>query len=109
MLKLNAAAVEKIVEDVVFARLGLLRLSYYDGSRPDPDTGLWKVRPDVTQGQRDVSVIHLDSFFRGTHLLPIFDGDHFLPRGFHHSYTLDSFHTYFVNKCIDNLAHEMLF
>ena len=79
------------------------------GSHPDPDTGLWKVRPDVTQGQRDVSVIHLDSFFRGTHLLPIFDGDHFLPHGFHHSYTLDSFHTYFVNKCIDNLAHEMLF
>ena len=79
------------------------------GSCPDPNTGLWKVRPKVTQGQWDVSVIHLDSFFRGTHLLPIFDGDHFLPHGFHHSYTLDSFHTYFVNKCIDNLAHEMLF
>ena len=79
------------------------------GNHPDPDTGLWQVRPDVTQGWWDVLVIHLNSFFRGTHLLPIFDGNWFLPCGFHHPYTLDSFCTYFVNKYIDHLAHKMLF
>lgn len=79
------------------------------GNRPDPDTGLWRVKPDVTGGKRDVSVIHLDSFFRGTLLLPIFDRDRFLPRHFHHGYTLDSFHSYYVNKYSDHLAHEMLF
>ena len=67
------------------------------------------MKPDITQGQQDVLVIHLDSFFRGTHLLPIFDGDQFLHHSFHHSYTLDSFHSHVVNKYIDHLAREMLF
>ena len=79
------------------------------GNRLDPDTGLWQVKPDVTGAKWDVSVIHLDLFFRGTHLLPIFNGDQFLPHGFHHGYTLDCFHSYFVNKYSDHIAHEMLF
>ena len=79
------------------------------GSHPNPDTGLWKVRPDVTRGTRDVSVIHLDSFYRGAHLLPVFCSGKPLPHGFHHSFTLDSFHSYFVNKYIDHLAHEMVY
>ena len=44
----------------------------------------------------------------GTHLLPIF-GDRSVPHNFHYSYTLDAFHSYFVNKYIDHASHEMVF
>lgn len=78
------------------------------GNRPDPDTGLWKVKPDMTHGERDMSVLHLDTFLRGAHLLPVF-GSRPIPHNFHYSYTLDSFQSYFVNKYIDHASHEMVF
>ena len=55
----------------------------------------------VMWGHQDLLVIHLNSFFRGTHLLPIFNGDWFLPCGFHQSYTLGCFtHVLSTNKLI---------
>lgn len=48
------------------------------GNRPDPDTGLWKVKPDMTHGEHDMSMLHLDTFLCGAHLLPVF-GDCPLP------------------------------
>lgn len=78
------------------------------GRSPDPDTGMWKVKAEVTGGQRDILVLHLDTFLRGAHLLPSF-GTTALPHDLNNTYTLDLFNTYFVNKYIDHLAHEMVF
>lgn len=78
------------------------------GRSPDPDTGMWKVKPEYSTNGRDISVLHLDTFLRAAHLLPVF-GTAPLPLDFHFSYTLDSFHAYFVNKYIDHLAREMAF
>lgn len=61
------------------------------GARPDPETGMWKVKPDTYRnGQRIVSVLHLDTFLRGAHILPVFGRD-YLPSDFHFSYSLDVF------------------
>lgn len=79
------------------------------GNCPDADMGLWRVEREMTGGDRDMSVLHLDTFLRGAHLLPCFDGHRPLPHNFHWSYTLDAFHTYFVNKYIDHTSHEMVF
>ena len=46
---------------------------YSTSDEPDPDTGLWVVKPESThQGVRNMSVIHVDSIVRGAHLLPRF-------------------------------------
>ncbi len=64
------------------------------GCSPDPKTGLWIVRPDsrgaTTRRTPILSVIHVDTLLRGTHLLPVF-GSHPLPHKFHHSHSLDCF------------------
>ena len=77
-------------------------------NHPDSDTGLWKVKLDMTHGEHNMSMLHLDMFLCGAHLLPVF-GDHPLPQNFHNSFTLDLFHTYFVNNFIDHASHEMVF
>jgi len=78
------------------------------GCSPDPDTGMWKVKPEYTGNSRDMSVLHLDTFLRGAHLLPVF-GTTRIPVGFHYSASLDVFKSYYVNKYIDHLAHEMAY
>ena len=80
------------------------------GRSPDHETGMWKVqvRPDIRQDQRLRSVIHLDSFLRGAHLLPIF-GHNFLPVNFDHTYSLDAFAGYYVNHFADHHSHEIIF
>lgn len=74
----------------------------------DDVMGLWVVRPDFTEGKRDKSVLHLDSFLRGAHLIPRY-GTQKLPLDFHFSYSLDAFRTYYVNKYIDHHANEIIF
>jgi hypothetical protein len=66
------------------------------------------VRPDSTCGIRDRSVLHLDSFLRGAHLIPVY-GDEALPVDFHYSYSLDAFQAFYVNKFIDHHANEIAF
>lgn len=78
------------------------------GRTPDADTGLWEVRPEFTGTRRDVSVLHLDTFLRGAHLLPSFDQKP-IPWGFHFSFTLDLFRSFYVNKYIDHHTHETIF
>ena len=73
----------------------------------DSETGMWKVRPDIRQGQRLCSVIHLDSILRGAHLLPIF-GPNFLPINFDYTYSLDAFAGYYVNHFADHHSHEIV-
>ncbi|KAH9996959.1 hypothetical protein BJV74DRAFT_877360 [Russula compacta] len=78
------------------------------GNIPDDDTGMWVVQPEFEgNGCRSLSVVHLDSIARGAHLLPIY-GSSFLPEDFDFSDSLDAFHAYFVNNCIDHHSHEFL-
>ncbi|KAI9438995.1 hypothetical protein H4582DRAFT_2111280 [Lactarius indigo] len=74
----------------------------------DPLTGLWVVRPDITHGRRDRTVVHLDSFLRAAHLIPVF-GKEAMPLDLHYTYSLDSFRAYYVNKYIDHHANEIAF
>ncbi|KAJ7708409.1 hypothetical protein B0H16DRAFT_1345075 [Mycena metata] len=81
------------------------------GRGPDQDTGMWMVRPDLRHTRaRDpvMSVVHLDSVLRGAHLIPVF-GSRYLPRGFRHTWSLDAFEAFFVNKYIDAHANEIAF
>lgn len=74
----------------------------------DPVTGLWVVTPDITRGKRDRTVLHVDSFVRGAHLIPVY-GSQKLPLDFHYSYSLDVFEAYYINKYIDHHTNEMVF
>jgi hypothetical protein len=74
----------------------------------DDSTGMWIVRPDRTQGRRDKSVLHLDTFLRAAHLIPVY-GPQKIPLDFHYSYSLDAFEGYYVNKYIDHHAFEVTF
>ncbi|KAF9487693.1 hypothetical protein BDN71DRAFT_1485273 [Pleurotus eryngii] len=79
------------------------------GQQPDPETGLWVVKPDLRGRNEDAfcTVVHLDGLLRAAHLVPVF-GRRFLPLGFKHQYLLDSFHAFFVNKYIDYHVFELL-
>jgi hypothetical protein len=78
------------------------------GRSRDSMTGMWKVHPDIRQGRRWCSVIHLDSILRGAHILPIF-GEKFLPINFDFSDSLDAFAGYYVNHFADHHSHEIIF
>jgi hypothetical protein len=54
-----------------------------------------------------LSVIHLDSVARAAHLLPVYSSS-FVPEDFDFSDSLDVFHTYFVNNCVDHHSHKFL-
>lgn len=70
---------------------------------------MWKVKLERDRcGRRMVTVLHLDSFLRGAHLIPVY-GDDFIPIGFQFSNSLDAFATFFVNKYADHHAHEIAF
>ncbi|KAF5328289.1 hypothetical protein D9758_018165 [Tetrapyrgos nigripes] len=80
------------------------------GSRPDPNTGMWVVKPD-NRGRLEepfISVLHIDTFVRCCHLLPKY-GDNPVPDTFHFSYSLDAFTAFYVNKYIDHHANEIAF
>ncbi|KAF9501414.1 hypothetical protein BDN71DRAFT_1380166 [Pleurotus eryngii] len=79
------------------------------GQQPDPEMGLWVVKPDLHGCNEDAfcTVVHLDCLLCAAHLVPVF-GHRFLPSGFKHQYSLDSFHAFFVNKYIDYHTFELL-
>lgn len=78
------------------------------GDSPDEETGMWMVNPDFRGGRRALAVIHLDTVLRGAHLIGA-AGSNFLPTDatFDFSKSLDSFHTFYVNKYVDYHAHEV--
>lgn len=81
------------------------------GRGPDPDTGLWMVEPAVRRTRkRDhvMSVVHLDSIMRGAHLMPVYSR-RFLPPGFRHTWSLDVFEAFFINKYIDDHTNEIAY
>ena len=82
------------------------------GPAPCADTGMWIVEPDMDTSQnRVMSVIHVDSMYRGVHLLPVFGRSRVPtePDCLLHSHTLDAFKAFYVSKYADHHAHEILF
>ena len=77
------------------------------GDHPDPDNSMWVATPDYSGDTRDLAVIHIDSIFRATHLLPIFN-DTPLCHTLDYTATLDSFQSFYINTYIDYHAYETL-
>ena len=76
---------------------------------PDSQTGMWIVEPELDMDKERLrSVLHLDSFVRGAHLIPVY-GSQYLPINFRHVWSLDVFDAYHVNKFIDYHANEIAF
>ena len=76
---------------------------------PDRQTGMWTVEPELdVDNKRLCSVLHLDSFVRGAHIIPVY-GSHYLPINFIHTWSLDAFDAYHVNHFIDYHANEIIF
>ncbi|KAK0460894.1 uncharacterized protein EV420DRAFT_1619442 [Desarmillaria tabescens] len=78
------------------------------GQHADKKTGLWIVKPEVAQGRPVISVIHLDSLFRGAHIIPMY-GTHSVPHRFDYTYSLDCFKAFYVNKYADHHTNEIIF
>ncbi|KAI0071078.1 hypothetical protein K474DRAFT_1736800 [Panus rudis PR-1116 ss-1] len=76
------------------------------GDEPDEPTGMWVVKPDMIRLRgrpacRAREVINVDTILRGAHLIPVFGRDS-IPYEFHFSYSLDCFHSYYINKYADH-------
>jgi hypothetical protein len=79
------------------------------GDLPDDHTGMWVVEPDtVDDGEPFMSIIHLDTIVRASHLLPVF-GQGRVSRTLQFTDTLDTFTRFYVNKYIDHHAFEIAF
>ncbi|KAJ7613474.1 hypothetical protein FB45DRAFT_1111991 [Roridomyces roridus] len=83
------------------------------GNEPDPDTGMWIVKPDWVRGRpRDPSlaVVSLRTIFRAAHLIGM-AGKEFVPADelFNFSHSLDAFKVFYINKYADHHAHEIAF
>jgi hypothetical protein len=83
-------------------------VEWFQRVRHDPSSGMWIVCPDRMCGRQDKSVLHLDSFLRAAHLIPVY-GHQMMPLDFQHYYSLDIFEGYYVNKYIDHHAYEIAF
>jgi hypothetical protein len=76
---------------------------------PDDHTGMWVVEPETSNdGEPLVSIIHLDSIVRASHLLPVFGQEH-VSTTISFTDTLDTFTSFYVNKYIDHHAFEIAF
>ncbi|SJL14821.1 uncharacterized protein ARMOST_18292 [Armillaria ostoyae] len=96
------------VHDGVTYPCALVRWFKKHGRHPDKKTGLWIVKPEVAQGHPVISVIHLDSLFRGAHIIPVY-GTHSIPHRFDYAYSLDCFKAFYVNKYADHHTNEIIF
>ena len=79
------------------------------GDKPDEDTGMWVVQPEVDADNCPViSIIHLDCVIRAAHLLALFGTNTPIPRALHSSQTLDSFKSFYLNRFIDHNAFQII-
>lgn len=79
------------------------------GNRPDEDSGMWIVTPDIgPRGIRRQGVVSVESIVRGAHLIPVY-GQEFLPLNFDSKNidVLDVFVAYYVNKFADHHTHTL--
>lgn len=77
------------------------------GELPDPVTGMWMVKPEVSGGRRAMGVVHIDSIVRACHLIGYY-GRTRIPTDFHYADSLHAFRRYYVNSFIDYHAHETI-
>lgn len=75
---------------------------------PDDLTGMWIVEPEHRHGKPLVTILHLDTLLRGAHLIPVY-GPHYLPFNFRHTWSLDAFNAFYINKYADHHANEIAF
>ena len=79
------------------------------GDEPERDTGMWVVEPECNDdGSPFMAIIHLDTIVRGAHLIGVY-GDKYIPTNLTFNDSLNAFHSYYVNKFIDNHAFEIAF
>ena len=71
---------------------------------------MWVIKPDIDPEGRThfASVIHLNTIFCTTHLLPVY-GDEFVATYLSFTQSLDAFNAYYVNKYINHHAFEIAF
>ncbi|KAI6100074.1 hypothetical protein EDD16DRAFT_1697264 [Pisolithus croceorrhizus] len=74
---------------------------------PDGLMGMWMVKLSfVDDGAKNLSIIHVDSIVRNTHLLPIFRWEQVPPYiNLHNS--LDIYHSFYVSHFADHHAFEL--
>ncbi|KAI0002867.1 hypothetical protein BJV74DRAFT_876312 [Russula compacta] len=72
---------------------------------------MWVVKPSTTAArQPKLAVIHINSIFCATHLIPVFTAAPQLPpQGVHPHCSYDYFHLFYVNKFADHHAFTMVF
>jgi hypothetical protein len=79
------------------------------GDQPCPNTGMWMVEPEFdVNGQRLISVVHLDTILRPAHLIPVY-GNHFVDHDIKHTDSLSAFSAFYINKFSDYHAFEIAF
>ncbi|EKM48392.1 uncharacterized protein PHACADRAFT_109021 [Phanerochaete carnosa HHB-10118-sp] len=77
--------------------------------KPDENTGMWVVEPDMDpRGKPVLQVIHLDTMLRAAHLVGAAGHDS-IPRTLQHYRALDMFRAFYVNKYADHHAHTIAF
>ncbi|KAG1830283.1 hypothetical protein F4604DRAFT_1887434 [Suillus subluteus] len=76
---------------------------------PDENTGMWMVAPSFHEdGSKNIAVIHIETIFRAAHLIPIY-GSEYIPHTLKFYHSLDTFHSFYVNKYADHHAFEIAF
>ncbi|KAG2124069.1 hypothetical protein BD769DRAFT_1628798 [Suillus cothurnatus] len=74
------------------------------GNAPDPDTGMWMVKPAFSaQNTPHFAIIHINTIFRAAHLLPV----QFVSPNLQHYQTYDSFHRFYINKYADHHSFKI--
>ena len=93
----------------IFYPCALVRWFSVIGEEPCPNTGMWMVEPEFDEnGERVVSVIHLESIMWPAHLIGIYGNDH-IPRDFKCTDSLSAFAAFYVNKYSDYHAFQLAF
>jgi hypothetical protein len=71
------------------------------------DTGIWMVSPSFHEdGSWNLAVIHIDTIFRAAHLIPIYSSE-YISHSLKFYHSIDSFHSFYVNKFADHHAFEI--
>ena len=79
------------------------------GDKPDEDTGMWLVEPDIhSDGSRLLAVIHIDAIYRAAHLMPAYrNAGLYVDRSLRMHDSLDSFDSFYINKFADHNSFEI--
>ncbi|KAJ7719182.1 hypothetical protein DFH07DRAFT_872339 [Mycena maculata] len=77
------------------------------GDSPDPDTGMWVVKPELERCKPSLGIVRVESMAHAAHLIGLY-GTAALPEDFHFSNALDAFNRYFVNPYADHHMYEIL-